>query len=55
MKHLFEEYGMIILSVIIILVLIGLANGLGDTIMNALNSIIESFSAKVTNAFNTGI
>lgn len=55
MKQIFEEYGMIILAVVIILLLIGLSTGLGDTIMNALNGIIESFSNKVTDAFNSGI
>lgn len=48
MKSFFEEYGFILVSVIVIVALIGIINGddgVADTIGTSTNSIVEKFSS----------
>lgn len=52
MKPIFEDYGMIILACVVIIVLIGLTTGLGDFLLDALKGIIENWSSQVNNAVN---
>lgn len=52
MKSFFEEYGFILVSVIIIVALIGIINGVGDNDKGVAGTIKESTSNIVT-SFST--
>lgn len=49
MKAFFEEYGFIVLSAIVVLLLIGMASGVGDTIEESVTGIVGNFTDVANN------
>lgn len=48
MKAFFEEYGFVVLAVVVVIILLGLATPIGDAVKTALTGFVTSFTNSVT-------
>lgn len=53
MKSFFENYGFVILSAIVVIILIAMAGPIGNTIQNSISNIVEGFKNKTETRLNT--
>lgn len=48
MKAFMEEYGVILVAAIVILVLVAAANGIGTKIVSGIQNVIDKFTSKMS-------
>ena len=48
MKAFMEEYGVILVAAIVILVLVTAASGIGDKIVSGITGVIDKFTSKMS-------
>lgn len=51
MKAFFEEYGFIVLSAIVVLLLVGMASPIGEKVKESTIGIVDSLTTKTTTEF----
>ena len=51
MKAFFEEYGFIVLSAIVVLLLVGMASPIGEKVKDSTINIVDNLTAKTTAEF----